>query len=131
MNNRFDNFFSEDMMGSSDIFPIISLDESSSEISIQSGDVLPVLPLRNMVIFPGVLLPVSVARTKSLKLVRHAHENETLIAVCTQIDKKDEDQKEEFTKIQEKLRKQISESFKKDSKYKGLNEFKELVESKL
>ena len=81
MNNRFDNFFSEDMMGSSDIFPIISLDESSSEISIQSGDVLPVLPLRNMVIFPGVLLPVSVARTKSLKLVRHAHENETLIAV--------------------------------------------------
>ena len=52
MNNRFDNFFSEDMMGSSDIFPIISLDESSSEISIQSGDVLPVLPLRNMVIFP-------------------------------------------------------------------------------
>ena len=36
------------------------------------------------------------------------------------IDKKDEDQKEEFTKIQEKIRKQISESFKKDSKYKGL-----------
>ena len=91
MNNRFDNFFSEDMMGSSDIFPIISLDESSSEVSIQSGDVLPVLPLRNMVIFPGVLLPVSVARTKSLKLVRQAHENDTLIAVCTQIDKKDED----------------------------------------
>jgi len=91
MNNRFDNFFSEDMMGSSDIFPIISLDESSSEVSIQSGDVLPVLPLRNMVIFPGVLLPVSVARPKSLKLVRQAHENDTLIAVCTQMDKKDED----------------------------------------
>ncbi len=91
MNNRFDNFFSEDMMGSSDIFPIISLDESSSEVSIQSGDILPVLPLRNMVIFPGVLLPVSVARPKSLKLVRQAHENDTLIAVCTQMDKKDED----------------------------------------
>ena len=36
------------------------------------------------------------------------------------IDKKDEDQKEEFTKTQEKLRKQISESFKNNNKYKGL-----------
>jgi len=66
--------FSEDMMGSSDVFPIISLDESSYEISLNSGEVLPILPLRNMVIYPGVLLPVSVARPKSLKLVRHAHE---------------------------------------------------------
>ncbi len=91
MNIRFDDFFSEDMMGSSDVFPIISLDESSSEISLNSGEVLPILPLRNMVIYPGVLLPVSVARPKSLKLVRHAHENDGLIGVCTQIDKKHED----------------------------------------
>lgn len=91
MNNNFDNFFSEDMMGSPDVFPIISLDESSSEVNLKSGEVLPVLPLRNMVIYPGVLLPVSVARSKSLKLVRTAHENESLIAVCTQIDKKNED----------------------------------------
>lgn len=91
MNNNFDNFFSEDMMGSPDVFPIISLDESSSEVNLSSGEVLPVLPLRNMVIYPGVLLPVSVARSKSLKLVRTAHENESLIAVCTQIDKKNED----------------------------------------
>ena len=91
MNNHFDNFFSEDMMGSSEVFPIISLDERSSEINISSGDVLPILPLRNMVIYPGVLLPVSVARPKSLKLVRHAHENDLLIGVCTQIDKKHED----------------------------------------
>ncbi len=91
MNIRFDDFFSEDMMGSSDVFPIISLDESSYEISLNSGEVLPILPLRNMVIYPGVLLPVSVARPKSLKLVRHAHENDGLIGVCTQIDKKHED----------------------------------------
>lgn len=91
MSNRFDNIFSEENMGSADIFPIISLEEGSNEISTISGDILPVLPLRNMVIFPGVLLPVSVARPKSLKLIRHAHENETLIAVCTQVDRKHED----------------------------------------
>jgi ATP-dependent Lon protease len=79
------------MMGSSDIFPIISLDERSSDMNVNSGDVLPILPLRNMVLYPGVLLPVSVARTKSLKLVRYANENDMMIGVCSQIDKKLDD----------------------------------------
>ena len=91
MNNQFDRFFSDEMMGSSEVFPIISLDERSQDIQLDEGAVLPILPLRNMVIFPGVLLPVSVARPKSLKLVRKAHENDGLIGVCTQIDRKLED----------------------------------------
>ena len=91
MNNPFDNLFSDDMLGSTDMFPIISLDERTSELNINSGDVLPILPLRNMVLYPGVLLPVTVARSKSLKLVRAANENDTLIGVCSQIDKKQDD----------------------------------------
>lgn len=91
MNNRFDNFYTDDMIESSESFPIISLDERSIEINIISGEILPILPLRNMVIFPGVLLPVSVARPKSLKLVRQALENDRLIGVCSQKDKKSED----------------------------------------
>jgi ATP-dependent Lon protease len=91
MSNPFDNFFSEDVMGSSEMFPIISLDERSSELNISSGDILPILPLRNMVLYPGVLLPVAVARSKSLKLIRAAHENDQLIGVCSQIDKKADD----------------------------------------
>ncbi|MDR3654084.1 MAG: endopeptidase La [Paludibacter sp.] len=73
------------------MFPIISLDERSYDLNINSGDVLPILPLRNMVLYPGVLLPVSVARSKSLKLIRAAQDNETLIGVCSQIDKKLDD----------------------------------------
>ncbi len=91
MNNPLDNLFSEDMMGSSEMFPIISLDERLSELNINSGDILPILPLRNMVLYPGVLLPVSVARSKSLKLVRHANENDLMIGVCSQLDKKLDD----------------------------------------
>lgn len=79
------------MLGSSDIFPIISLDERQGELNLNSGDVLPILPLRNMVLYPGVLMPVSVARTKSLKLVREANENDMLIGVCSQMDKKLDD----------------------------------------
>jgi len=73
------------------MLPIISLDERSSELNINSGDVLPILPLRNMVLYPGVLLPVSVARAKSLKLVRDANQNELMIGVCCQVDKKLDD----------------------------------------
>jgi ATP-dependent Lon protease len=91
MNNPFDNLFSDDMLGNTDMFPIISLDERTSELNINSGDVLPILPLRNMVLYPGVLLPVTVARSKSLKLVRFANENDMLIGVCSQMDKKLDD----------------------------------------
>ena len=91
MSNPFDNLFSEDMLGSSEMFPIISLDERSYDLTVNSGDILPILPLRNMVLYPGVLLPVSVARSKSMKLVRAAQENDLLIGVCSQIDKKLDD----------------------------------------
>ena len=91
MNNQFDNFFSDSIMESADMFPIISLDENASDIELADGEVLAILPLRNMVIFPGVLMPISVARSKSLKLIRNAYENNKLIGVCSQIDKKSED----------------------------------------
>lgn len=91
MSKKIDYLLSEDMLGSSDVFPIISLDEKSYDIQLDPGTVLPILTLRNMVVFPGVLLPVSVSRPKSLKLIRHAQENEQLIGVCTQIDRKVED----------------------------------------
>lgn len=87
MNKRNKIFLSGDMMMQGDMMPIISLDEGSSDVTIESGDVLPVLPLRNMVIFPGVLVPVSVARPKSLRLIRQAQANDGLLGIFTQIDK--------------------------------------------
>ena len=91
MIKRYDNLFSNDMMGSSEVFPIISLEDNPTDINLSSGDVLPILPLRNMVIYPGVLVPVSVARPKSLRLIRQAQDNDGLIGACTQMDKKVED----------------------------------------
>lgn len=41
-------------------------------MDIEVDEVLPVLPLRNMVLFPGVFMPVSVGRKSSLRLVRDA-----------------------------------------------------------
>lgn len=59
-------------------------DDSTKEPELHDGDVLGVLPLKNMVLFPGVLLPVTVARPKSKKLVSYAFKNEALLAVCCQ-----------------------------------------------
>lgn len=51
---------------------------------IKVDDSLPVLPLRNMVLFPGVVLPISVGRESSLKLVNDAYKNNAYIAVVCQ-----------------------------------------------
>ena len=91
MRNRYDKLFTDEVRGSSEVFPIISLDENPTEISLNSGEVLPILPLRNIVIYPGVLVPVSVARPKSLRLIRHAQDKDGLVGACTQIDKNVED----------------------------------------
>lgn len=78
MRRNYENLFTNDMMGSSEVFPIISLEDNPTDINLNSGDVLPILPLRNMVIYPGVLVPVSVARPKSLRLIRQAQDNDGL-----------------------------------------------------
>lgn len=78
-------------MSSAEVLPIISLDENPTDIALNPGDVMPILPLRNMVVYPGVLVPVSVARPKSLRLIRQAQAKDGLVGACTQIDKMVED----------------------------------------
>ena len=74
-----------------EIIPIIESDDSGDMIPLEPNEILPILPLRNMVLFPHVMLPISVARPKSLKLVRSMFKQEKLIGVCTQRDKNTEE----------------------------------------
>ena len=62
--------------------PLVEETDDAIEPKLNDGDVLGVLPLRNMVLFPGVLLPVTVGRPKSKKLVATAFKNDQLLAVC-------------------------------------------------
>ena len=59
----------------------------SDTVTLNDGDILDVLPLRNRVLFPGVMMPVAVGRPKSLKLVTNAYNKEQLVAVCCQKEK--------------------------------------------
>jgi ATP-dependent Lon protease len=71
-----------------DFMPIIPINENDSEQdkNIVIPDVLPILPLRNTVLFPGVVLPITVGRDKSIKAVNDAYKLGKLIGVLAQKD---------------------------------------------
>ena len=69
-----------------EFLPIIPLNESEddSERDTVFPSTIPVLPLRNTVLFPGVVLPITVGRDKSIKAVQDAYKADKLIAVLAQ-----------------------------------------------
>ena len=70
-----------------DGFSFITEIESKPEKDSKSVDgIMPVLPMRNMVLFPGVIMPVSVGRASSLKLVNEASKKGSFLAVVCQRD---------------------------------------------
>jgi len=81
---------SEDEM---DFLPIIPLNESDQEDlnGIEVPAEIPLLPLRNTVLFPGVVLPITVGRDKSIKAVNDAYKGDKLIGVIAQKDSNIED----------------------------------------
>src|SRR6478752_2655278 len=54
-------------------------------------ETLPILPLRNMVLFPGVVIPITAGRDKSIKLINDANAGGKIIGVVSQLDEEDED----------------------------------------
>ena len=68
-------------------------DDEMSPLETSTGDELPVLSLRNMVLFPSVVMPVSVGRKKSLRLIRDVYQREGELFVGTQKEPKVEDPK--------------------------------------
>ncbi|MEI2738305.1 MAG: endopeptidase La [Chitinophagaceae bacterium] len=76
-----------------DFLPIIPLNESDQEDpgGIEIPAEIPLLPLRNTVLFPGVVLPITVGRDKSIKAVNDAYKGDKLIGVIAQKDSNVED----------------------------------------
>src|SRR6201991_542767 len=71
-----------------DFMPIIPLNETDNENlnDIEIPKELPLLPLRNTVLFPGVVLPITVGRDKSIKAVNDAYKADKLVGVVAQKD---------------------------------------------
>ena len=56
-------------------------------------DTLPILPLRNTVLFPGVIIPINIGREKSLKLIRYVYKSSVPFGVIAQRDTNTENPK--------------------------------------
>ena len=69
-----------------DFLPILSIEDDNDAKNLVVPDVIPVLPLRNTVLFPGVVLPITVGRDKSIKAVRDSYNGDKLIGVLSQSD---------------------------------------------
>ena len=76
-----------------DFMPIIPLNENDSDNNTDTvfPNELPLLPLRNTVLFPGVVLPITVGRDKSIKAVNDAYKADKLVGVVAQKDSDIED----------------------------------------
>lgn len=67
-----------------ELIPVITT-EAEDEINLENlPDELPILAVRNTVLFPGVVLPITVSRKKSVKLVRKAHNGDKIVGVVAQ-----------------------------------------------
>ncbi|HAN18464.1 MAG: endopeptidase La [Bacteroidetes bacterium GWC2_33_15] len=76
-----------DIENNGDFIPLISDDED--DIDLQKSDIpqeLPILPLRNTVLFPGVILPITVGREKSIRLVNEIYRGNKIIGTVAQIN---------------------------------------------
>ncbi|WP_441000215.1 endopeptidase La [Fodinibius sp. SL11] len=100
MKNIFDNMANfEDIQDQFDDFeqaiPLMSEEEEKELTQSEVPDELPILPLKNTVLFPGVVVPITVGRDRSLKLVKEAYESDKTIGVVSQKDEEDEDPDEQ------------------------------------
>ncbi len=81
-----------DDMHDNEIVPLLSIPDEDDEKNFKGGtEELPVLALKNTVLFPGVVIPITVGRKKSVNAVKQAFDNKQLIAVFSQIELKTED----------------------------------------
>jgi len=75
-----------DESDSQDFISLLSPEEEDEMNKEQLPDMLPILPLRNTVLFPGVVIPITVGRERSIKLIKEANSGNKIIGVVAQIN---------------------------------------------
>lgn len=70
----------------SELIPLMTSDDEEAISKESIPETLPILPLRNTVLFPGVVIPITATRDKSVKLIKNANSGDKLIGVVSQKD---------------------------------------------
>ena len=88
-----DNLSAQDIDENAELIPLMT-PEDELEISKEELPLtLPILSLRNTVLFPGVVIPITASRDKSIKLIKDANNFNKLLGVVAQKDENIEDPK--------------------------------------
>ncbi len=86
-------YLADIISGEAEYIPLLSQEEEDLMNAEEIPETLPILPLRNTVLFPGVVFPITVGRDKSIQLIRESYAGDKTIGVLTQRDSDTEDPK--------------------------------------
>ncbi len=88
---RFDNMSLQDINEESELIPLLTPEDEEEMNNEVLPETLPILPLRNTVLFPGVVIPITAGRDKSISLIKYANKGSKVIGVVSQKDEHTED----------------------------------------
>ena len=86
-----DNLSQQEFDSEAELIPLLTPEDEEEMNKEQLPDSLPILPLRNMVLFPGVVIPITAGRDKSIKLIDDANADGKIIGVVAQKNEDIED----------------------------------------
>ena len=71
-----DNLSLQDVESEADLIPLMTTEDEEALESEALPEIVPILPLKNTVLFPGVVIPITAGRDKSIKLIKDANSKE-------------------------------------------------------
>ena len=86
-----DNLSLQEFDSEADLIPLLTPEDEEEMNNEALPELLAILPLRNMVLFPGVVIPITAGRDKSIKLINDANAAGKTIGVVAQVNEEDED----------------------------------------
>ncbi len=86
-----DNLSLQEFDSETDLIPLLTPEDEEEMNNEKLPNCLPILPLRNMVLFPGVVIPITAGRDKSIKLINDAYAAGKIIGVVAQKNEEIED----------------------------------------
>ncbi len=86
-----DNLSLQEFDTDAELIPLLTPEDEEEMNNEELPDILSILPLRNMVLFPGVVIPITAGRDKSIKLINDANAAGKNIGVVAQKNEQDED----------------------------------------
>ncbi|RVT75419.1 endopeptidase La [Flavobacterium sufflavum] len=86
-----DNLSQQEFDSEAELIPLLTPEDEEEMMKEELPESLPILPLRNMVLFPGVVIPITAGRDKSIKLIDDTNAGGKIIGVVAQKDEEIED----------------------------------------